>query len=119
MSGRYFWRQLQLWIFSLKKIVPYQNSNSFKPVSEIEISGNNSIVDLTRIVMFVNPSIPTLRKNGMETKRRILNLKDGSGWAIVQQGRSKIERDAVKAGKVSDFNGKSLGIICLRGRDDA
>ena len=71
----------------------YQNSNSFKPVSEIEISGNNSIVDLTRIVMFVNPSIPILRKNGMETKRRILNLKDGSGWAVVQQGRSKIERD--------------------------
>jgi replication factor A1 len=37
----------------------------FKPVSEIEISENNSIFDLIRIVMFVNPSIPILRKNGI------------------------------------------------------
>uniref|UniRef100_A0A6N2MS03 OB domain-containing protein n=1 Tax=Salix viminalis TaxID=40686 RepID=A0A6N2MS03_SALVM len=69
-----FLRQLQLWIFSLKKIVPYHNSNSNPLISE-----NNSILDVFRVVVFVNPSFPLLRKNGMETQERILNLKDGSG----------------------------------------
>ncbi|KAJ6698966.1 REPLICATION PROTEIN A 70 KDA DNA-BINDING SUBUNIT A [Salix purpurea] len=43
-----FLRQLQLWIFSLKKIVPYIPQQQFKPISEIEISENNSILDVFR-----------------------------------------------------------------------
>src|SRR5438045_950417 len=69
--------------------------------------------------------VPLLRKNGMETQERNLNLKDGSGrTAGYQFGEILATRKgqklkemvdsgvfpvlAVKAGKVSDFNGKSL-----------
>lgn len=59
-----------------------QQQFSFKPISEIEIAENNSIFDVIGVVISVNPSVPILRKNGMETQRRILNLKDGSGWTV-------------------------------------
>ncbi|XP_052200030.1 replication protein A 70 kDa DNA-binding subunit A [Diospyros lotus] len=101
---------------------------SFKPISEIETAENNSIIDIIGVVLTVNPSVPILRKNGMETQRRILNLKDQSGrsveltlWGdfcnregqrlqeIVNSGLFPVL--AVKAGKVNDFNGKSIGTI--------
>lgn len=105
-----------------------QQQFSFKPISEIEIAENNSIFDVIGVVISVNPSVPILRKNGMETQRRILNLKDGSGWTVEltlwgdfcnKEGQKLQEMVdsgffpilAVKAGKVSDFNGKSLGTI--------
>ncbi|KAM7274834.1 hypothetical protein ACFE04_016700 [Oxalis oulophora] len=101
---------------------------SFKPISEIEAAENNSILDVIGIVISVNPSVPILRKNGMETLRRVLNLKDSSGkttevtlWGefcnnegqnlqeLVDSGFFPIL--AVKAGKVNDFSGKSIGTI--------
>ncbi|XAR53471.1 hypothetical protein NMG60_11022037 [Bertholletia excelsa] len=101
---------------------------SFTPINEIELAENNSIVDVIGVVTTVNPSVPILRRNGMETQRRILNLKDQSGrsveltlWGgfcnkegqklqeIVDSGFFPIL--AVKAGKVNDFNGKSIGTI--------
>ncbi|KAF8393555.1 hypothetical protein HHK36_021799 [Tetracentron sinense] len=101
---------------------------SFRPINEIENAENNSILDIIGVVIFVNPSVPILRKNGMETQRRILNLKDGSGRSIeltlwgefcnkegqelqemLNSGFSPIL--AVKAGKVNDFSGKSIGTI--------
>ncbi|KAE8710436.1 Replication protein A 70 kDa DNA-binding subunit A [Hibiscus syriacus] len=101
---------------------------SFRPISETESSENNSILDVIGIVISVNPSVPILRKNGMETQRRILNLKDASGKSVevtlwgdfcnkegqklqemVDSGFSPVL--AVKAGKVNDFNGKSIGTI--------
>ncbi|KAJ6331011.1 hypothetical protein OIU76_009577 [Salix suchowensis] len=82
-----FLRQLQLWIFSLKKIVPYIPQQQFKPISEIEISENNSILDVFR---------PFIEK---EWKGQKLKEMVDSGFFPVL---------AVKAGKVSDFNGKSL-----------
>lgn len=105
-----------------------QQQFSFKPISDIENAENNSILDVIGIVVSVNPSIPILRKNGMETQRRILNLKDGSGRTVeVTLWGEFCNRDgqklqemvdsgffpvlAVKAGKVSDFSGKSLGTI--------
>lgn len=105
-----------------------QQQFSFKPISEIENAENNSIFDVIGIVISVNPSVPILRKNGMETQRRILNLKDGSGRSVEltlwgdfcnkegQKLQEMVDSDvfpvlAVKAGKVSDFSGKSLGTI--------
>ncbi|CAK7352488.1 unnamed protein product [Dovyalis caffra] len=105
-----------------------QQQFSFKPISEIETAENNSIFDIIGVVISVNPSVPILRKNGMETQRRILNLKDGSGRTVEltlwgdfcnKEGQKLQEMVdsgsfpvlAVKAGKVSDFNGKSLGTI--------
>ncbi|XP_022946724.1 replication protein A 70 kDa DNA-binding subunit A [Cucurbita moschata] len=101
---------------------------SFRPISEIENAETNSILDVIGIVTSINPSIPVLRKNGMETQRRVLNLKDASGrsveltlWGdfcnkegqnlqeIINSGLSPVL--AVKSGKVSDFTGKSIGTI--------
>ncbi|XP_022731932.1 replication protein A 70 kDa DNA-binding subunit A [Durio zibethinus] len=101
---------------------------SFRPISEIESAENNSILDVIGIVVTVNPSVPILRKNGMETQRRILNLKDASGKSVEltlwgdfcnKEGQKLQEMVdsgffpvlAVKAGKVNDFNGKSIGTI--------
>ncbi|XP_050218256.1 replication protein A 70 kDa DNA-binding subunit A [Mercurialis annua] len=105
-----------------------QQQFAFKPISEIEIVENNTILDVIGIVISVNPSVPILRKNGMETQRRILNLKDASGKSIEltlwgdfcnkegQQLQEIVDSGvfpvlAVKAAKVSDFSGKSLGTI--------
>ncbi|OMO91740.1 Nucleic acid binding, tRNA/helicase-type [Corchorus olitorius] len=101
---------------------------SFRPISEIESAENNSILDVIGIVITVNPSVPIMRKNGMETQRRIVNLKDTSGKSVEltlwgdfcnKEGQMLQEMVdsgdfpvlAVKAGKVNDFNGKSIGTI--------
>ncbi|XP_019059679.1 PREDICTED: replication protein A 70 kDa DNA-binding subunit A isoform X2 [Tarenaya hassleriana] len=101
---------------------------SFRPISDIENAENNSIFDVIGVVTSVNPSVPILRKNGMETQRRILNLKDESGKTVEltlwgdfcnRDGRELEDMVdsgfypvlAVKAGKVSDFSGKSIGTI--------
>lgn len=101
---------------------------SFRHISEIESAENNSIVDVIGIVISVNPSVPILRKNGMETQRRILNLKDTSGRSVEltlwgdfcnKQGQKLQEMVdvgffpvlSVKSGKVNDFSGKSIGTI--------
>ncbi|KAJ7955960.1 Replication protein A subunit [Quillaja saponaria] len=101
---------------------------SFRPISDIETVDNNSILDVIGIVISVNPSVPILRKNGMETQRRILNLKDRSGRSVEltlwgefcnregQKLQEMIDSGifpvlAVKAGKVNDFSGKSIGTI--------
>lgn len=101
---------------------------SFRPISEIENVENNSILDVIGIVISVNPSVPILRKNGMETQRRIVNLKDGSGRSVEltmwgefcnregHQLQEMIDSGsfpvlAVKSGKVNDFSGKSVGTI--------
>lgn len=100
----------------------------FKPISAIENAESNSILDVIGIVISVNPSATILRKNGMETQRRILNLKDWSGrsveitlWGeVCNREGQKLEEMlasgifpvlAVKAGKVNDFSGKSIGTI--------
>ncbi|KAF7144027.1 hypothetical protein RHSIM_Rhsim05G0012200 [Rhododendron simsii] len=102
---------------------------SFQPINEIEIAENNSIIDVIGIVTAVNPSGPIMRKNGMVTQRRILNLKDQS-WRSVEltlwgdfcnrEGQNLQEMVdsgfspvlAVKAGKVNDFSsGKSIWTI--------
>ncbi|KAF5751871.1 replication protein A 70 kDa DNA-binding subunit A [Tripterygium wilfordii] len=105
-----------------------QQQFSFKPISEIENAENNSILDIIGIVISVNTSVPILRKNGMETQRRIVNLKDASGRSVEltfwgdfcnKEGQKLQEMAdssffpvlAVKAGKVSDFSGKSTGTI--------
>lgn len=105
-----------------------QQQFSFRPISDIENAENNSIIDVIGVVVSINPSVPILRKNGMETQRRNLNLKDGSGRTVEltlwgefcnregQKVQEMIDSGifpvlAVKAGKVSDFSGKSIGTI--------
>ncbi|KAI0495982.1 hypothetical protein KFK09_022289 [Dendrobium nobile] len=107
--------------------IPAQQFN-FKAISDIVNAENNSIVDIIGIVISINPSVTILRKNGMETQRRVANLKDKSGMSVEltlwgdfcnREGRQLQElldsgafpSLAVKAGKVSDFSGKSVGTI--------
>ncbi|KAK7363285.1 hypothetical protein VNO77_05421 [Canavalia gladiata] len=101
---------------------------SFRPISDIENADNNSILDVIGVVTSVNASAPILRKNGMETLRRTLNLEDCSGKSVEltlwgefcnREGQKLQEMVdagffpilAVKAGKVNDFTGKSIGTI--------
>ncbi|KAK1417422.1 hypothetical protein QVD17_26549 [Tagetes erecta] len=105
-----------------------QQQFSFKPIIEIETTENNSIIDVIGVVTSVKPCVPVQRKNGLETQKRDLNLKDQSGrsveltlWGefcnregqklqeLVNCGFSPVL--AVKAGKVNDFSGKSIGTI--------
>lgn len=101
---------------------------TFRPISDIEAAETNSIFDVIGIVISVNPSVPIMRKNGVETQRRVLSLKDWSGKSVEltlwgefcnREGQKLQEMFdsgfcpvlAVKAGKVSDFSGKSIGSI--------
>ncbi|CAN1159717.1 Replication protein A 70 kDa DNA-binding subunit A [Linum perenne] len=105
-----------------------QQQFAFKPISEIESSENNSILDIVGVVISVNPSVPIMRKNGMETQRRTVSMKDSSGrsveltlWGDFCNKEGQVLQEmvdsgiypvlAVKAGKVSDFTGKSVGTI--------
>ncbi|XP_021750089.1 replication protein A 70 kDa DNA-binding subunit A-like [Chenopodium quinoa] len=107
--------------------IPKQQFN-FRPISEIEGAENNSILDIIGVVISVNPSVPIMRKNGMETQRRNLNLKDMSGRSVEltlwgdfcnregQELQELVDSGyfpvlAVKAAKVNDFSGKSVGTI--------
>ncbi|GKV24778.1 hypothetical protein SLEP1_g34347 [Rubroshorea leprosula] len=101
---------------------------SIRPISEIENVENDTILDAIRIVITVNPSVPIMRKNGMETQRRILNLKYSSGksveltlWGELCNKEGQLLQEmldsgsypvlAVKSGKVNDFSGKSIRTI--------
>ncbi|XP_039128729.1 LOW QUALITY PROTEIN: replication protein A 70 kDa DNA-binding subunit A-like [Dioscorea cayenensis subsp. rotundata] len=107
--------------------IPKQQFN-FRPISEIEGMENNSMLDVIGVVSSINPSGTVLRKNGTETQKRTLQLKDMSGRSVEitlwgnfcnaegQQLQTMCDSGmfpvlAVKAGRVSDFNGKSLGTI--------
>ncbi|GAB2267761.1 Replication protein A 70 kDa DNA-binding subunit A [Dionaea muscipula] len=101
---------------------------TFRSICEIQSAENNTMLDIIGVVISVNPSVPILRKNGMETQRRIINLKDMSDRSIEltlwgdfcsREGQKLQELFdsgtfpvlAVKAAKVSDFSGKSVGTI--------
>jgi replication factor A1 len=101
---------------------------SFRPISDIENVENNAILDVIGVVTYVSPSVPISRKNGMETLRRILNIKDNSGRTVEltlwgefcnREGQKLQEMVdagvfpimAVKSGKVNEFSGKSIGSI--------
>ncbi|KAI0527676.1 hypothetical protein KFK09_003281 [Dendrobium nobile] len=101
---------------------------SFKPISEIESMENNTMADLIGIVTSINPAGTIMRKNGTETHKRTLQLKDMSGKSVeitlwgnfCNTEGQKIQGMcdsgvfpvlAIKTGRVSDFSGKSIGTI--------
>ncbi|KAL1532258.1 replication protein A 70 kDa DNA-binding subunit E isoform X3 [Salvia divinorum] len=109
------------------RAIPQQQFH-FRPISDIEGLDNNSILDLIAIVSSINPPSSIMRKNGTETQKRTLQLKDMSGrsveltlWgnfcnaegqtlqSMCDSGRFPVL--AVKSGRVNDFNGKSVGTI--------
>lgn len=107
--------------------IPQQQFH-FRPISEIESLDNNSVVDLIAVVSSINPSSTIMRKNGTETQKRTLQLKDSSGrsveltlWGNFCNAEGQTLQTmcdsglfpvlAVKSGRVNDFNGKSVGTI--------
>lgn len=107
--------------------IPAQRFN-FTSIDRIEDLENNAIVDVLGVVTAVNPSTTIQRKNGMETQKRTIALKDMSGRSVevtiwgdfcnreglqlqemVECGSFPIL--AIKAGKVNDYSGKSVGTI--------
>ena len=101
---------------------------NFKTIDQIEISDNNSILDIIGIVSSISPSTTILRKNGIETQRRIISMKDTSGksvdltlWGDLCNSDGRIIEEmidthqfpvlAVKSGKVNEFSGKTVGTI--------
>ncbi|KAL5742132.1 hypothetical protein ACOSP7_028864 [Xanthoceras sorbifolium] len=107
--------------------IPQQQFH-FRPINDIEGLENNSIVDVIGVVSFISPAASIMRKNGTETQKRTLNLKDMSGRSVEltlwgnfcnldgQKLQNMCDAGvfpvvAVKSGRVSDFNGKAVGTI--------
>ncbi|XP_015575144.2 replication protein A 70 kDa DNA-binding subunit E [Ricinus communis] len=100
----------------------------FRPISEVEGMDNNSVVDIIGMVSCITPVASIMRKNGTETQKRTLQLKDNSGRSVEltlwgnfcnaegQRLQNMCDSGgfpvlAVKSGRVSDFNGKAVGTI--------
>ncbi|GAB4857933.1 hypothetical protein Ancab_015838 [Ancistrocladus abbreviatus] len=100
----------------------------FRPISDVEGMENNSVVDLIGVVSSISPPSSIMRKNGTETQKRTLQLKDMSGRSVEltlwgsfcsvegQTLQSMCDSGlfpvlAVKSGRVTDFNGKALGTL--------
>lgn len=100
----------------------------FRPISDIVGIENGGIVDVIGVVSSISPSTSIMRKNGTETQKRSLQLKDMSGssveltlWgnfcnaegqtlqAMCDSGNFPVL--AIKAARVSDFNGKNVGTL--------
>ncbi|XP_031399719.1 replication protein A 70 kDa DNA-binding subunit A-like [Punica granatum] len=109
------------------ELIPRQQFH-FQPISDIEGLESNSIVDVIGVVCFISPASSIMRKNGTETLKRTLQLKDESGrsveltmWGsfcnaegqrlqtLCDSGHSPVL--AVKSGRISEFNGKAIGTI--------
>jgi len=107
--------------------IPQQQFH-FRPIGDVENMENNAMVDVIGIVVSINLSSTIMRKNGIETHKRTLQIKDRSGhsveitmWGSFCHKEGQQIQDlcdsgqnpvlVVKAGKVSDFSGKSVGTI--------
>ncbi|KVH95625.1 Nucleic acid-binding, OB-fold, partial [Cynara cardunculus var. scolymus] len=107
--------------------IPQQQFH-FRSIAEIEGLDNNSILDIIGVVSSITPSSSIMRKNGTETQKRTLQLKDMSGRSIEvtlwgnfcsTEGQTLQQMCdsgvfpvlAVKSARVSEFNGKSVGTI--------
>ncbi|KAJ0112480.1 hypothetical protein Patl1_02624 [Pistacia atlantica] len=107
--------------------IPQQQFH-FCSISDIEAMENNSVVDVIGVVSFISPAASIMRKNGTETHKRTLHLKDMSGRSVEltlwgtfcnDDGQRLQEMCdsgifpvlAVKSARVNDFNGKAVGTI--------
>ncbi|AQK79413.1 Replication protein A 70 kDa DNA-binding subunit C [Zea mays] len=104
--------------------IPRQQYN-FRKISEIENIEKDAILDLIGIVTSVGPSVTFIRKDGVETQRRTLELKDMSGRSVqltlwgklcVAEGnqlQSLCDSGlnpvlALKGARVTDYSGRSV-----------
>ncbi|CAN6336074.1 unnamed protein product [Urochloa humidicola] len=107
--------------------IPRQQYN-FRQISEIENIEVGAIVDLVGIVTSVCPSATITRKDGSETQKRTLQLKDMSGRSVevtfwgkfcdAEGQQLQVQCDsglnpvlALKSVRVTEFNGRSVSSI--------
>ncbi|KAL6624796.1 hypothetical protein ACP70R_032117 [Stipagrostis hirtigluma subsp. patula] len=100
----------------------------FRQISEIANMENGAIVDLVGIVMSVSPPVTIMQKNGVESQKRTLLLKDMSSRSVEitlwgafcdaegHQLQSLCDVDSnpvltLKGGCISDFRGRSVCTI--------
>ena len=55
---------------------------NFRQISGIANMDKGAMVDLLGVVTSVSPSFTVMRKNGVETQKRVLQLKDMSGCSV-------------------------------------
>lgn len=108
-------------------LIPKQQFH-FCHISDLEVMDNNSVVDVIGVVSFISPSASIMRKNGTETLKRTLHLKDMSSrsvevtfWGNFCNAEGQTLQNmcdsgifpvlAVKSGRISDFNGKAVSTI--------
>ncbi|KAL3500090.1 hypothetical protein ACH5RR_039183 [Cinchona calisaya] len=113
--------------FEDDRSIPQQQFH-FRSISEVEGMDNNSVVDVIGIVSSISPSSTIMRRNGTETQKRTLQLKDMSGrsveltlWGNFCNAEGQTLQNicdsgvfpvlAVKSGRVNEFNGKAVGTI--------
>uniref|UniRef100_A0ACD5ZI11 Uncharacterized protein n=1 Tax=Avena sativa TaxID=4498 RepID=A0ACD5ZI11_AVESA len=80
---------------------------SFRQISEIQNLHDGDMVDLLGVVTSVSPCTTLMRKNGMETQKRALQLKDMSGCSV----------EITLWGKVCNAEGQQLYSMCVSGSD--
>jgi len=107
--------------------IPMQQFN-FRPISEIANMDKGSMVDLIGVVTSVGPSSAFMRKNGVETQKRVLQLKDMSGCSVEitfwgdfcnaegQRLQSLCDSGvnpvlSLRSGCVNEFNGRTVSTI--------
>lgn len=100
----------------------------FRSIGDIESMESNSIIDVIGIVSSISPTGAIMKKNRTETQKRALQLKDMSGRSVEvtmwgnfcnaegQRLQSLCDSGgfpvlAVKAGRISEFNGKAVSTI--------
>ncbi len=59
-----------------------QQQFHFKPIGDVENMENNAMVDVIGIVVSINLSSTIMCKNGIETHKRTLQIKDRSGHSV-------------------------------------
>ncbi|XP_010449392.1 PREDICTED: replication protein A 70 kDa DNA-binding subunit E-like isoform X1 [Camelina sativa] len=108
-------------------IIPHHQFH-FRTVGDIESMETNSIIDVIGIVSSISTTVAIMKKNGTETQKRSLQLKDMSGRSVEvtmwgnfcnaegQRLQSICDSGgfpvlAVKAGRISEFNGKAVSTI--------
>lgn len=101
---------------------------SFRQISEIENMDNHTVVDLLGVVTSVGPSVVMTRKDGTQTQKRTLQLRDMSGRSVgltfwgnfcdvegqqlqLQCGSSFNPILALIGARISDFRGRSVSTI--------
>jgi replication factor A1 len=106
---------------------PYQSFH-FKTIAEVKNAPPNMNVDVIGVVTSTSPASTIRRKDGSETLRKTLILKDKSGFSIdvtlwgdhcdyIGQNLSEFYSFdnppilAIKGGRVSAFNGTTIGTI--------